>query len=96
VDPSKVALEYQVAYFSNLGVPVASEKRVISCQDEVFGGDCRAKRGYLFIGWNFTTLQKQRVATGAYVVRLQYKIRVGETAPISGKLDQIWGVVREN
>lgn len=96
VDPSKVALEYQVGYFTNLGIPVASEKRVISCQDEVFGGDCRVKRGYLFIGWNFTTLQRQRVATGAYVVRLQYKIRVGETAPISGKLDQTWGVIREN
>jgi hypothetical protein len=95
VDPAQVALEYQVAYFTNLGIPVASEKRVISCQDKLYDGDCRAKRGYLFIGWNFTSLQRQRVATGAYVVRLQYKIRVGGTAPVSGKLDQIYGVIRE-
>jgi hypothetical protein len=95
VDPAKVALEYQVGYYTNLGIPVASQKRVISCQDDLFGGDCRVKRGYLFIGWNFTSQQRQRVATGAYVVRLQYKIRVGETTPISGRLDQIWGVIRE-
>ncbi len=95
IDPAKVSLEYQVQYFTNLGVPVASQKRVISCLDDLYGGDCRAKRGYLFIGWNFITLQKQRVATGAYIVRLQYKIRVGETTPVSGKLDQIWGVIRE-
>jgi hypothetical protein len=95
VDPAKVSLEYQVGYFTNLGIPVASQTRSISCQDGVYGGDCRAKRGYLFIGWNFTTLQRQRVATGAYVVRLQYKVRVAGTTPVSGKLDEIWGVIRE-
>jgi fibro-slime domain-containing protein len=94
VDPAQVALEYQVNYFTNLGVPVASQTRVISCQDDLFGGDCRTKRGYLFIGWNFTTLKKQRASTGAYIVRLQYKIRVGAATPASGKLDQIWGVIR--
>jgi fibro-slime domain-containing protein len=94
VDPAQVALDYQVNYFTNLGIPVASQKRTISCQDDVYGGDCRAKRGYLFIGWNYTTLQKQRAATGAYIVRLQYKIRVGTTTPASGKLEQIWGVIR--
>ena len=95
MDPAQVALDYQVNYFTNLGIPVASQKRTISCQDDVYGGDCRAKRGYLFIGWNYTTLQKQRAATGAYIVRLQYKIRVGATTQASGKLDQIWGVIRE-
>jgi hypothetical protein len=95
VDPAKVALDYQVNYFTNLGVPVASQKRTVSCQDDLYGGDCRVNRGYLFVAWNFTTLQKQRVATGAYIVRLQYKIRVGATTAASGSLDQIWGVIRE-
>jgi fibro-slime domain-containing protein len=95
VDPAQVSLEYQVGYFTNLGVPVASQRRSVSCQDGVFGGDCRVKRGYLFIGWNFTTQRRKRAAMGAYVVRLQYKIRVAGTTPVSGKLDQIWGVIRE-
>jgi fibro-slime domain-containing protein len=95
VDPATVSLEYQVNYFTNLGVPVASQKRSISCQDDLYGGDCRVKRGYLFIGWNFTNQQKQRAATGAYIVRLQYKIRVGAATPVLGKLDQIWGVLRQ-
>jgi len=96
VDPAKVILEYQVSYFTNLGIPVASQKQTITCLDDLYAGDCRVKRGYLFVGWNFTSLNRQRVATGAYVVRLQYKVRVEGMTPVSGKLDQIWGVVREN
>ena len=94
VDPAQVVLEYQVQYFTNLGVPVASQARSVSCRDDIFAGDCRSQRGYLFLGWNYTTTGGQRVATGAYIVRLRYKVRVGETIPVSGKLDQIWGVVR--
>jgi fibro-slime domain-containing protein len=96
VDPSKVFLEYQVGYFSNLGVPVASEKRTLSCLDPLFNGDCRANRGYIFVGWNFNTLQNQRVATGAYVARIHYKVSVAGKTPVTGELDQIWGVLRSN
>jgi hypothetical protein len=96
IDPAKVALEYQVNYFTNFGVPVASQNGVISCLDPLYDGDCRDKRGYIFVGWNFTSMNKQRVATGAYVVKMRYKVRVDQTSPISGKLDQIWGVVRDN
>ncbi|HLP40672.1 MAG TPA: hypothetical protein VK465_04125, partial [Fibrobacteria bacterium] len=96
VDPSQVFLEYQVAYFDNHAVPVAKETRMISCQDPIFNGDCRATRGYLFVSWNFTTLKQQRVATGAYVARFRYKVTVAGKAAVSGALDQVWGVLRSH
>ncbi|MEO7955114.1 MAG: fibro-slime domain-containing protein, partial [Fibrobacteria bacterium] len=78
VDPDKVVLEYQVGYFTNHGLPVASEKRTISCLDkEIFAGDCRTNRGFIFVGWNFNTLTAQRVATGAYVTRIHYQVKAG-------------------
>jgi hypothetical protein len=96
VDPAKVALEYEVDYFSNLGVPIASQKQAIPCVGGLYGTtDCRETRGHLFVGWNFTSMKKQRVATGAYIVRLQYRVKVGDNIPIFGKSEQIWGVVRE-
>src|SRR5690606_22723786 len=76
VDPAKVVLEYQVAYFTNTGVPVYSEKKSLACTDALFQGNCRATRGFPFIGWGYTTLKRQRVATGAYVVKFQYKVTV--------------------
>ena len=94
-DPAKVSFEYQVGYFTNLGVPVASQKGTLSCQGGVYGDDCRVNRGNLFIGWNFTTQRRQKAATGAYVVRLQYRIRVPGKPPVSGELDQTWGLIRE-
>ncbi len=96
VNPENVSLTYEVAYFTNLGVPVASEKRTITCKDPLFGSnDCRSNRRYLFVGWDFTTntVKKQRVATGAYIVRLKYKV-TGGVEPLQGGLDQTWGVIR--
>ncbi|MDB5105105.1 MAG: fibro-slime family protein [Fibrobacteres bacterium] len=94
VDPSQVSLEYQVYYFTNHAVPVASSKRTISCQDRIFNGDCRGARGYLFVGWNQTSDGKQKVATGAYVARMRYSIKVAGKTAASGSLDQTWGVLR--
>jgi fibro-slime domain-containing protein len=94
VDPSQVALEYEVSYFSNLAVPVASESRTISCRDALFKGDCRTARGYLFVGWNQTSGDGHKVATGAYVARMRYRIVVAGKSALAGQLDQIWGVLR--
>jgi hypothetical protein len=97
VDPAKVSLEYHVSYFTNHGTPIASEKRTVSCLDpEIFKGDCRSNRGYLFVGWNYNTLKAQRVGTGAYIARLRYKVVAGGKTPVAGDLDQVWGVLRTN
>ncbi len=94
VDPSQVSLDYQVNYFTNHAVPVASAHGTIRCDDRIFNGDCREARGYIFIGWNQTSDSGQKVATGAYVARLWYRIHVAGKSAASGHLDQIWGVLR--
>lgn len=96
VDPAKVFLDYEVAYFTNHGVPVVSEKKRISCVDDIFEKDCRVKRGFLFLGWNFTSLSRQKVATGAYIARLDYKVVVAGKVLDPNGLKQVWGVLRGN
>src|SRR6185369_8272274 len=94
--PAQVTLEYHVSYFTNHGEPVADGKRTIACTDPIFQGDCVTHRGFLFIGWNGTAKQGQKVATGAYVARLNYAIKVAGQVKESRSLDQIWGVLRRN
>ncbi len=94
VEPSDVVLEYQAAYFTNFGVPVASDKRTIACTDELFHNDCLANRGFIFVGWNYTARNGDKVATGAYVARLHYQVKVAGKQVESGGLDQIWGILR--
>ncbi|MDB5105104.1 MAG: fibro-slime family protein [Fibrobacteres bacterium] len=94
VEPSQVALEYQASYFTNFGAPVAADKRTIPCTDALFKGDCLANRGYVFVGWNYTAKDGAKVATGAYVARLRYQVKVAGKVVESGSLDQVWGILR--
>jgi fibro-slime domain-containing protein len=93
-DPGQVALEYDAALFTNLGLPVASEKRTLSCTDPVFGGDCRSHRGRVFIGWNYATATHVKVGTGAYVAKFAYRVKVSGKVVTPGELVQTWGLLR--
>ena len=95
VEPSQVSLEYQVSYFTNFGSAVTSEKRTIACTDALFKNDCLLNRGFVFVGWNYTSKSGARVATGAYIARLQYQVKVKGKVVESGGLDQVWGVLRD-
>ena len=96
VDPSQVTLEYAVAYFTNLGVPVREDKRMLSCRDAVYSGDCLTHRGFVFVGWNYTAADGAKVATGAYVARIRFWIRVSGKVVESDGLDQVWGILRKD
>ena len=94
VDPSQVELEYRVAYFTNHAVPVAAARGRVGCRDALYRGDCRTARGYLFLGWNGLSGNGDKAATGAYVARLQFTIRVSGKTVAAGSLDQVWGLLR--
>jgi hypothetical protein len=94
VSPSQVVLEYTASYFTNHGMPVASDRRTVACTDPIFQGDCIRNRGFLFVGWNYTSKDGARVGTGAYVSRLRYQVKVAGAVKENGGLDQTWGVVR--
>lgn len=94
-EPAQVALEYSEALFTNLGVPVANKKATLLCTDAIFQGDCRSHRGRLFIGWNYTSDTREKVATGAYVALFEFRVRVLGKTEASGNLKQIWGLLRK-
>jgi fibro-slime domain-containing protein len=96
VDASQVSIEYHASYFTNLGYPVAEDKRLISCQDPLYQGDCLTHRGYLFVGWNNTAENGAKVGTGAYVARIRYVVKVAGKVMESSGLDQVWGILRRN
>jgi hypothetical protein len=93
---TQVILEYDLAMFTNLGVLVASEKKSLACNDEVFQGDCRTHRGRLFLGWNYASLGRQKVATGAYVAQFSFRIKTPGKVAASNNIRQVWGVLRKN
>jgi fibro-slime domain-containing protein len=96
IAPSQVVLEWDVKYFTNHGEFVNEAKGTAACNDPVlFQGDCSAHRGFLFIGWNGTTKNGEKVGTGAYVARIRYAVKVAGQAKETGGLDQIWGVKRK-
>jgi hypothetical protein len=92
--PATVKLEYSLAVFTNLGVPVAAEKRTIACDDVLFAGDCRNRRGRLFVGWNQSSKSGEIVGTGAYVVLFQYQIVAQGSRLASNSFRQVWGILR--
>ncbi len=92
--PSSVKLEYAFSIFTNLGVPVASEKRSLACTDEVYQGDCRSNHGRLFVGWNYASKDHAKMATGAYVIQFQYRIVAQGKVLATNGIRQIWGLLR--
>ncbi len=95
VEPGDVSLEYHASYFTNLGVPVNEAQGTIACTDVLYNHDCLTNRGYLFIGWNYTSKNGAKAATGAYVARLRYTVKVAGKVVESNGLDQIWGILRK-
>ncbi len=95
VDISNVRLDYDVAYFTNLGAYVNSGSGEIKCTDAIFEGDCTLHRGYVFIGWNYTSKHGERIGTGAYIARIHYQIIVNNTVMPYSRTE-IWGIVRED
>jgi hypothetical protein len=92
--PSSVKVEYSLAIFTNLGVPVASGKRAIACDDPLFNGDCRNRRGRVFVGWNQASMTGQIIGTGAYVVQFNFRIVSQGKVAASNGIRQVWGVLR--
>jgi fibro-slime domain-containing protein len=96
IPASQVRLEYEASYFTNHGQPVIRKKQTIACDDPIYGGNCVANRGFLFVGWNHTAENGVKVGTGAYVARIVFRVMVKGKAVQSGTLDQVWGVLRKD
>lgn len=90
-----VKLHYELDIFTNLGAFVAHKSGSIACSDSLFGGDCVANRGYVYVSWNGVTDKGRKVGVGAYIAKLSTYAKV----PLKGKVGkhnvtETWGFRR--
>lgn len=90
-----VWLHYELDIFTNLGTFVAHKSGSIACSDSLFGGDCVANRGYVYVSWNGVTDKGRKVGVGAYIAKLSTHAKV----PLKGKVGkhnvtETWGFRR--
>lgn len=89
-----VSIYYEVYYYTSLGGFVNSSKGIIACSDSIFGGDCTAHPGSIFLSWNMRSNKGRIVGTGAYIANLEMKVRVGNKVVSRKSVENVWGVRR--
>lgn len=89
-----IKIHYEIYYFTNLGEYVNSVKGDISCSDSIFGGDCTAHKGNVFLGWTGRASSGRLVGTGAYIAHLSLKVRAGNKTVSRSDEKSVWGVRR--
>ena len=73
-----IRIEWEVSYFSNLGQFVNTAKGTVACSDAaVFNGDCRSNPAKVFLAWNARSDKGRLVGTGAYVSKLEWRVKAG-------------------
>ncbi len=88
-----IEIHYENYYFTNLGEYVNSAQGTIRCSDEIFDGDCTTGDKALFLAWNMRSSEGRLVGTGAYVVRLDVRMLVGNRV-LKKTSENVWGVRR--
>lgn len=89
-----ISIVYESYYFTNLGQYVNSSKGTILCSDSIFGGDCTAHPGNIFLSWNMRSAEGRLVGTGAYIARLDVQVKVGRRVVVKNRTESVWGVRR--
>jgi hypothetical protein len=92
--PSQIEIQYQTAYYTNLGAYVNHASGQVSCSDSLFNGDCRINPGHLFIGWNLRSKQGRLVGSGAYIATLNFKVLAKGKVIAKSESTETWGVMR--
>ncbi|MCF0215554.1 MAG: fibro-slime domain-containing protein [Fibrobacteraceae bacterium] len=89
-----VKLYYKTTYYSHLGNFVNSNSNVLSCTDAIYGGDCFANDGNIYLAWNMRAEDGRLAATGVYIMRLEFKIKAGKRTIVDQTMDKIGGFRR--
>lgn len=89
-----ISITYESYYFTNLGQYVNSSNGTILCSDSIFGGDCTANPGNVFLSWNMRSAEGRLVGTGAYIARLDIRVKVGSRVVVRNSTESVWGVRR--
>jgi hypothetical protein len=94
----KTELRYEAIYYSSLGHYVNSHSGTITCNDDIFkeGGkqNCLENGGRLFLAWNMRSDNGRLAATGVYIARLIFRVKVNTKVIVNRTQDFLWGVRR--
>lgn len=95
VGENSVVMHYRTLYYDHLGNYVGGHSSKINCSDEVYGAEgCLNNKGKLFLAWNMRDNQGRLVGTGAYIARLEVKVKVNGKVVLEQTRDKLWGVRR--
>jgi fibro-slime domain-containing protein len=94
-DIAEIKIRWFIEVFDNIGQFVNREAGVLSCDDDLFEGDCRKNKNALFIGWNGTTNSGRLVGVGAYIARTRLQIFSGSKSILDEDETVYWGVRRQ-
>ena len=94
----KTELRYESIYYSSLGHYVNSHSGTITCNDDIFKANgsknCLENNGRLFLAWNMRSDSGRLAATGVYIARLKFRIKVNTKVITDRTQDFLWGVRR--
>ena len=94
IKANTVKIDYDVHYYTNLGQYVNSAKGSVACTDAVFNGDCTSHPGNVYFGWNMRSSKGRLVGTGAYIAKIDFKIKAGYKTLAKKKESAVWGIRR--
>ncbi len=95
VGENSVVMHYRTLYYDHLGNYVGGHSDKISCSDNVYGAEgCLNNKGKLFLAWNMRDDKGRLVGTGAYIARLEVKVKVNGKTVLEQTRDKLWGVRR--
>ena len=94
LDPEDVTLSWDNYIFTNLGAYINNGKGSISCADDLFNGDCRTSSGLVYVAWNARSKDGRVAATGAYITKLDIKIRSEKTTVAKKSISKVFGIRR--
>ena len=94
VKAKSVKIDYEIHYYTNLGQFVNSAKGSVSCTDAAFNGDCTSHPGNVYFGWNMHSSKGRLVGSGAYIAKMDFKIKAGYKTLAKKQESAVWGIRR--
>jgi hypothetical protein len=77
---------------------VNSHSGIITCNDDIFKANgsknCLENEGRLFLAWNMRSDSGRLAATGVYIARVKFRIKVNTKVITDRTQDFLWGVRR--
>jgi fibro-slime domain-containing protein len=95
IKPEDVEVEWNFYIYNNTGSFVRQTSGRYSCADEGFDGNCaKSDPKRIYLAWDMHSEKGRKVASGVYIVQMNYNIKVLGNIVVQDKHRKLWGVMR--